>query len=76
MHDWKKTAKQMYKNHTGYKKIAARVNKTEDEVREFLKSEKTKQSEQPAAKNKPDKFTVFENLAPKNGVVIEFFLLD
>lgn len=71
MHDWKKTAKQMYKNHTGYKKIAARVNKTEEEVREFLKSEKTKQSkqsEQPAAKNKPDKFTVFENLAPTTHV--------
>jgi len=64
MHDWKKIAKQMYKNHEGYKKIAARVNKTEDEVREFIKSEKTKQSEQPAAKNKTDRFTVFENLDP------------
>lgn len=68
MHDWKKTAKQMYKNHTGYKKIAARVNKTEDEVREFIKSEKAKQPEQPAAKNKPNKFTVFENLAPTKHV--------
>lgn len=61
MTDWKTTAKQMYKNHTAYKKIAARVGKTEDEIREFLKSEKDKQT---STKTKADKFTVFENLAP------------
>ncbi|MDD4138435.1 MAG: metallophosphoesterase family protein [Methanoregula sp.] len=61
MDKWKTTAKQMYKNKQGYKKIAARVGKTENEVKDFLKSEKSNQS---AAKNKPEKFMVFENLAP------------
>lgn len=61
MDKWKTTAKQMYKNKQGYKKIAARVGKTENEVKDFLKSEKSNQS---TAKNKPEKFMVFENLAP------------
>ena len=65
MHDWKKTAKQMYKNHTAYRKIAARVNKTEDEVREFIKSEREKEKAKNKIKTKPGKFTVFENLAPE-----------
>ena len=30
MNDWKTTAKQMHKNHTSYKKIAARIGKTSD----------------------------------------------
>lgn len=61
MDKWKTTAKQMYKNKQGYKKIAARVGKTENEVKDFLKSEKSNRS---ATKNKPEKFMVFENLAP------------
>lgn len=61
MDDWKAKAKQMYKNKQGYKKIAARVGKTEDEVKDFLKSEKSNQS---TAKNKSEKFMIFENLAP------------
>lgn len=65
MNDWKTTAKQMHKNKRGYKKIADRVGKTEEEVRNFLKSENTTQSD---VKTKPEKFTVFENLAPATHV--------
>jgi predicted phosphodiesterase len=65
MDDWKAKAKQMYKNKQGYRKIAARVGKTEDEVKNFLKSEKSKQS---VVKNKPEKFMIFENLAPSTHI--------
>lgn len=61
MENWKTIAKRMYKNKCGVKKIATRVGKPEKEVKDFLKSEKSKQE---AAKSKPNKFTVFENLAP------------
>jgi len=65
MNDWKTTAKQMRKNKRGYKKIADRVGKTEEEVQNFLKSENTTQAD---VKTKPEKFTVFENLAPATHV--------
>jgi predicted phosphodiesterase len=65
MDDWKAKAKQMYKNKQGYRKIAARVGKTEDEVKNFLKRKKSKQS---VVKNKPEKFMIFENLAPSTHI--------
>lgn len=59
MDDWKLIAAKMYKQKRGVKKISERVGKTEEEVKEFLKSEKIRETE------KKDKFTVFENLNPK-----------
>ena len=64
MDDWKKTAKKMYKHHQAYKKIAECVGKPEYEVRSYLKSEREKEKSKDKTKTKPDKFTVFENLAP------------
>lgn len=55
MDDWKIIANRMHKNKLGIKKIATRVGKTEDEIRDFLKAEK----------DKPSKFLVFENLNPE-----------
>jgi len=61
MNDWKTIAKRMHKNKRGFKQIAERVGKTEQEIKDFFKSEKATQE---ATKNKSDKFLVFENLAP------------
>lgn len=65
MDDWRTTAKQMHKNKRGIKKIAARVGKTEKEVRDFLRNEK---NNTPSDESKTSKFTVFENLAPATHV--------
>ena len=64
MNDWKTIAKKLYRHHQAYRKIAERVGKSEDEVREFLKSEREKEKAKNKIKTKPDKFTVFENLVP------------
>ena len=64
MNDWKTTAKKMYRHHQAYRKIAEGVGKPEDEVRSYLKSEREKEKSKNKIKTKPDKFTVFENLAP------------
>ncbi len=54
MDDWKTTARNMFKNKIGIKKIAARLDKTEDEIKDFLKADKKK-----------PKPVAFENLKPK-----------
>jgi hypothetical protein len=53
MTEWKETAHKMFKNKIGVKKIASRVNKTEEEVWAFLKGNEKK-----------DKPVAFENLSP------------
>jgi predicted phosphodiesterase len=58
MDDWKAIARKMRKYRCGAKRIAARVGKTEDEIKDFFKAEKRKQKE------KAEKFSVFENLDP------------
>lgn len=61
MVDWKSIAISMKKNHRGAKHIAARVGKTESEIREFFRQENVTKSD---SETKPGNFPIFENLAP------------
>lgn len=63
MDDWKTVAMKMHKNRRSYKEIAIRTGKSENEVKEHVKEKKVNA---PITKN--EKFTIFENLAPKTHV--------
>jgi flavodoxin len=61
MDDWKDVAIAMRKKHQGNKRIAKRVEKTEEEIQAFFEKMKTDKRKPEV---KPGGFTVFENLAP------------
>lgn len=65
MANWKIVAKRMHQGKRSYKVIAAKVGKTEAEIRLFIKEEKQKEQDR---KNSSQKFTAFENLAPSTHV--------